>query len=473
MDLSHLDDPTALLVVTLQLEDLRQLQTSTGKGKQRAVDDRPDDHHAQGLLENDLENLKATLESRIRTASTQQSNDDYGDGMDPRNYARFSQRVTCPGAIARRPVRPSQEAPYRRTVVVKKQFFMTDEGQPEQISPHTYEVQRFDEPFEQPESSTWAAGRETEQQQSVKRNCCACQGSFHIIILIQAPCNHDYCGDCIRTLFRNSLVDESMFPPRCCTLPFSPEESIIILGKELYDAFKAKEIEFGTTDRIYCHDTSCATFIPPSAIEGNAAKCTQCNAKTCTDCKAKHHTEECKVDPGTQQVLDLAAQNGWQRCSECGRIIELKAGCYHMTCPCKAQFRYLCGVKWKQCNCPQWSEERLTDRAMGLVDDGLGLRVLADYPLHADYPFHAHLPVQARHQRWDQRWVPVRRFPDVAAQVEEPRRNNIVTQDCTHQSWRSRTGGRCAECHDYLPTYLYECTQCQIAACRGCRLNRL
>ena len=477
MDLSHLDDRTALLVVTLQLEDLRQLQTSAGKGKQRAVDDKSDDHHAQDLLEKDLENLKAALESRIPTTTTQQSNADDEDANVPRHNDRIF--TTPPQRGLLQGILPSQQPEevfdsYTSTVVKGfKSLFMTDEGEPDQISLQTDDDELtciLDEFPQQPESSAWAAGRKIHcvmQQQPLNRNCCACQDSFHIIDLIQAPCNHDYCGECIRTLFQNSLVDESLFPPRCCKLPVSPEKSILILGQELYDSFKAKEVEFGTKDRTYCHDTSCAMFIPPSAIEGKVGMCTQCNTKTCTECKANHHTGECNDDPGTQQVLDLAAQNGWQRCEECQRVIELNTGCYHMStpitpsltsdqymltlhlaCPCKNQFCYLCGVKWKKCKCPQWSEERLMDRAEQLVNFDLMRR--------------------QRRQRLE-----AHRAVNREAEIEEMRRNIMETHECTHTSWRRRTGGSCAECHDDLPTYLFECTRCRIAACRRCRFNRL
>uniref|UniRef100_A0A093VNJ9 Copia protein n=1 Tax=Talaromyces marneffei PM1 TaxID=1077442 RepID=A0A093VNJ9_TALMA len=50
------------------------------------------------------------------------------------------------------------------------------------------------------------------------------------------------------------------------------------------------------------------------------------------------------------------------------RDVELGIGCYHMTCKCRAEFCYRCGVAWKNCSCERWNEERLVARAEEVVD---------------------------------------------------------------------------------------------------------
>jgi len=79
-------------------------------------------------------------------------------------------------------------------------------------------------------------------------------------------------------------------------------------------------------------------------------------------------------------LMGAAESNRWQRCYGCRRVVELRSGCNHMTCMCKSQFCYVCGMKWKTCNCDQWDEERLIERAENLVDNGRAPQ--ANYQIH-------------------------------------------------------------------------------------------
>ncbi|KAI4842474.1 hypothetical protein E4T44_03791 [Aureobasidium sp. EXF-8845] len=60
-------------------------------------------------------------------------------------------------------------------------------------------------------------------------------------------------------------------------------------------------------------------------------------------------------------LLELAATEGWQRCynTKCHRVVALTIGCNHITCVCGAQFCYVCGARWRTCDCPQFNEEYL------------------------------------------------------------------------------------------------------------------
>ncbi len=44
-------------------------------------------------------------------------------------------------------------------------------------------------------------------------------------------------------------------------------------------------------------------------------------------------------------------------------MVALDHGCNHMTCRCHAEFCYVCSIKWKNCSCPRWDEERLIEAA--------------------------------------------------------------------------------------------------------------
>jgi hypothetical protein len=46
------------------------------------------------------------------------------------------------------------------------------------------------------------------------------------------------------------------------------------------------------------------------------------------------------------------------RCFRCNALVEHNQGCRHMTCLCKAQFCYVCGLKWQTCECDDNQLER-------------------------------------------------------------------------------------------------------------------
>ncbi|CZR48791.1 uncharacterized protein FPRO_03888 [Fusarium proliferatum ET1] len=288
----------------------------------------------------------------------------------------------------------------------------------------------------QPESSGWASSRKPPQTQE----CIACNDRFPPLALSKAPCSHDYCRECLLSLTRSSLQDETLFPPRCCGQNI-PIEQGRWFSPELVGQFQAKKLEFETPNRTYCSEPSCSTFVPPAFVSGDSATCPKCSRKTCTHCKGPNHLGVCPSDTASQQVLQLAAQNGWQQCYKCRKLVELNYGCYHITCRCSAEFCYVCGKKWRSCRCPLWEEGRLVRRANAIAnrDGNFG-----------------QMNARARQAR-----------------IEQERLNLIQNHECTHRTWNYRGGRhRCEECRDVLPHYIFECPQCHVMACRRCRYNR-
>lgn len=306
-----------------------------------------------------------------------------------------------------------------------------------------------DEPCEA-ESSSWAASRASMEAMLSEirerpRECISCGEKFNSTAGSRCPCSHEYCRACLRNLFEASLSDESLFPPRCCGQPIPAKEIRYFLSSELVEKYETRKIELATPNRTYCHAPTCSAFIPPQQIRGDVAKCAHCRTKTCAICKGSAHDGDCPQDSAIQELLRVAAENGWQRCFKCGRVVELDHGCNHMTCPCGAQFCYVCGQQWtnpKSCACPQWNEERLYSRAHVIVNRDPNAQFLDD------------------HRR--------------AALLERARRNLVEHHECTHPSWASRSGShRCEQCRDVLPIFIYECRRCRILACRRCRYNRM
>jgi hypothetical protein len=168
---------------------------------------------------------------------------------------------------------------------------------------------------------------------SEDRRCVACSENKPYLEVARCPCSHQYCIDCLISLFAAANKDESLFPPRCCRKPITLDIVQIFLPADVVATFREKQIECATADRTYCHEPSCSAFINPhTAIEGDCATCPACQRTTCAVCKgATHDGEDCPEDTKTKELLELAQREGWQRCRSCRRLVELNTGCYHMS----------------------------------------------------------------------------------------------------------------------------------------------
>ncbi|KAL1893926.1 hypothetical protein Sste5346_006067 [Sporothrix stenoceras] len=298
------------------------------------------------------------------------------------------------------------------------------------------------------ESSSSAAERFSQKFRPVQSNphvvCIACGDRLPLENTHRVPCDHDYCHGCIESLITASIADESLFPPRCCNQPLAlldrNSEPFDFIPEALYSQFYSKKEEFETVNRTYCHIATCSQFLSTKTdIRADIGTCPSCYVSTCTICKGATHNGPCPEDAASQDVLRIAQENGWQQCFGCKRLVELDTGCNHMTCICGAQFCYVCGVKWRECRCPQWNEERLYARAEAVVNRDRNIHVL-----------------------------------DRADMIRREQDNLVANHQCAHANWGSRQGRyQCEECRDYLPSFIYECRQCRIMACRRCRFNRL
>jgi hypothetical protein len=181
------------------------------------------------------------------------------------------------------------------------------------------------------ESSTWAASRSAHVN-SIKCHCEACGDETDFVDAGRVPCRHEYCRDCLQSLFKTAITDESLFPPRCCGQQIPLEMVRIFLTPELAQDFIKKKVEFDTPNKTYCSVQTCSAFIDSGNIADNVGTCHECSSTTCTLCKAATHDRgECPDDPALQQILDMVRENGWQRCNLCSSVVELNHGCNHMT----------------------------------------------------------------------------------------------------------------------------------------------
>jgi hypothetical protein len=158
--------------------------------------------------------------------------------------------------------------------------------------------------------------------------CVGCMESFDLLALAKISCRHRYCRDCLQALFALAFKDEGAYPPKCCRSIIERDTVKEFLTPEIEATFASKKIEYASSNRTYCSDYKCATFIPPSHISGNQATCPNCSNVTCSKCKYVWHSSlvDCHADVGLEQILQLADRLGWQRCAKCQAIVSIKDG---------------------------------------------------------------------------------------------------------------------------------------------------
>jgi hypothetical protein len=159
-------------------------------------------------------------------------------------------------------------------------------------------------------------------------DCAVCNESRPFFDLIKLPCSHLFCEDCLVTMIKLSLEDNTPFPPRCCGQEVSMQIVEDILQPELTKGFEKKDLEFNDSNRTYCAIKSCSKYIPVTNVQGKVGQCS-CGGKTCVKCKMPRHRERCLV--AQDELFKLARTYKWQRCYKCNSLVERIEGCKHMT----------------------------------------------------------------------------------------------------------------------------------------------
>jgi hypothetical protein len=334
---NSMDEASAALIIQLQIQDSQQLSEEyegTGKGREGELSDT---QLAINLYREDLQRHASIVADRQMTRSIARACQTDGNVLEAslsQEQTAASDRATACrlGGVAD----PNHIPPWVVTSEEMDDEFLAKlsaiyiQTPAEELNFKSAAIEAASgSEHSEPESSNWAATRQTARAQY--RRCTACQEYIRFFDTARVPCNHEYCRDCLQDLFHASMTDDSLFPPRCCRRPITTGSVRIFLTAELIKQYEQKKVEFDTPDRTYCSNPLCSAFIRSEAITNEQASCPDCGTTTCTLCKATSHGGDCPADTALQQVLQTADENGWQRCYSCRRLVELDIGCNHMT----------------------------------------------------------------------------------------------------------------------------------------------
>ncbi|XP_076915683.1 E3 ubiquitin-protein ligase RSL1-like [Bidens hawaiensis] len=199
-------------------------------------------------------------------------------------------------------------------------------------------------------------------------------------------CTHRFCHSCIKQHVEVKLLNGLL--PKCphdgCGNELRFESCEKFLNPKFTDMMRqrVKEESIPVTEKVYCPYPKCSALMSKAEVfklprligEVGAVTCYKCHGKFCINCRVPWHNDmncaEYKIrNPRLiveeSKLKSLAARNLWRQCVKCKHMIELAAGCYHMTCRCGYEFCYTCGAQWKNkkatCTCPLWADEHIMD----------------------------------------------------------------------------------------------------------------
>lgn len=321
----EIDEETLKLIIELQVQDARNMI----KGKHR-VGEVPDSEIAAQMFEHELMNLASFYTDKAMSRSIAHAVLADGDAIkshvdeeqqatNDREFAVHGQPATgSPGDASADAIIEDEMMRKLIALYIGDNSCPPSAARPAAASPAAQQAG--------PSSSASANGIEL-------RHCVACTSDVAFFDTVRCPCSHEYCRNCITELFSAAINDESLFPPRCCKKPIPLGLNQIFLPPKLLGTYKAKELEYGTPNRTYCHVPTCSTFVPPAFVRDDVATCVKCRSKTCAICKERSHAGDCPADTSTLDVLRIAADNGWQRCHSCHSMVDLTMGCNHISRP--------------------------------------------------------------------------------------------------------------------------------------------
>ncbi|WOG87563.1 hypothetical protein DCAR_0206792 [Daucus carota subsp. sativus] len=203
-------------------------------------------------------------------------------------------------------------------------------------------------------------------------------------MLVVDGCKHRYCSSCLKQ-HAQAKLSEGMLPScphEGCKTELKFEYCRKFLPGEVLDIMsqRIKEATVPVTDKVYCPYPRCSILMSKTEVcainNAGGSRCMNCHGLFCINCKVPWHSnlscshyKSLHPHPSSEEVKlkTLATRKQWRQCEKCNNMIELKEGCYHISCRCGHQFCYSCGAEWKNkkatCNCALWDERNIVHPA--------------------------------------------------------------------------------------------------------------
>jgi hypothetical protein len=124
--------------------------------------------------------------------------------------------------------------------------------------------------------------------------------------------------------------DSALFPPRCCRKAISFDICRSFIPENLMKAVEAKQEECDVKNATFCSNATCSKLISSGNTVAGVGACTSCTHRTCTACKGTAHEGLCPEDEHAKLFMATAGKIMWHTCAECGNMVELAVGCFHI-----------------------------------------------------------------------------------------------------------------------------------------------
>ena len=170
------------------------------------------------------------------------------------------------------------------------------------------------------------------------------------VVFCVPDCVHKYCTACcrqhaeVRILSGSAQVD---CPHPDCTHAFHISQCATLLSAPNFDILSTRltEAAIPAAHKVFCPFQDCSFLMERSEDAGGRgpfAVCFACHRGFCLECKvpwhgsfqscAEYRAHAANAKHGGDQRLKDLAKNKWQVCPDCAVVVELKSGCYHITC---------------------------------------------------------------------------------------------------------------------------------------------
>lgn len=184
----------------------------------------------------------------------------------------------------------------------------------------------------------------------------------HANRFLSSSCGHTFCHPCMRKYLTVS-IEGKRYPINCPTCREGLDSGDCLSALAGLSGYKALEkliIEREhCKDLRYCANVECNLpfdwIDDPDQAEFSdryKVQCLECGYFTCVECKTLWHfnrtcNEAALGTECTNQFRQLARQNGWTQCPQCGHTIERQRGdCNYVKCICGCGFCHRCGKKY-------------------------------------------------------------------------------------------------------------------------------